>query len=95
MDSFCPQDMMLGKYPVAVNGKGVKEIHGMCTGGQYVGIATGAGPTVVDAQRAAYEVADTVRWPSNVMYRTDIGDRLHDELETLQRWGYANGMKFS
>jgi phosphoribosylamine--glycine ligase len=48
-----------------------------CTG--YVGVATGAGPTVAQACEAAYRRARQVVVP-NLRYRTDIGERvrLHD-----------------
>ena len=58
-----------------------------CTG--FVGVATGAGPTVQSACNAAYRVARQVVVP-NLRYRTDIGQRvsMHD-LERLRQLGYA------
>ena len=40
-------------------------------------VVTGTGPTIVDAQRAAYARAERILIP-NVRYRRDIGDRLAD-----------------
>lgn len=83
-----------GMEPVVVEG----ELHhqgALVTAGNYVCIATGRGETVSDAANAAYWVADSVRWPSNVMYRTDIGKKLEGELVGLQEVGYALNMKYS
>ena len=64
------------------------------TAGNYVAVVTGSGSDVKSAHGAAYAVADALTWPSNVMYRTDIGDRLAKELPILHKLGYAVGMEF-
>jgi hypothetical protein len=54
----------------------------------YVMVATGAGPTVPAAQRAAYALARRVHVP-NVRYRTDIGERfVREDEEALARLGW-------
>lgn len=65
-----------------------------CTAGEYVAIATGTGPTVCDARTAAYDLAWAIDWPSNRMFRTDIGKRLEEGLPALQKHGFAAGMKY-
>jgi len=87
------QQVMDGPYPFVANGK-VQQTRGIVTAGNYVCIATGTATSVSRAAKRAYEVADEVRWPSNVMYRTDIGNRLEEELPLLQRHGYCEGMKY-
>ena len=57
-------------------------------------VARGLGPTVEGAQEACYDLAWSIDWPSNRMFRTDIGCRLEDTLRELQRHGYAKGMKY-
>jgi phosphoribosylamine--glycine ligase len=64
------------------------------TAGTYVAVVTGAGKTVSEAQDKAYEVAWGLKWPSNIAFRTDIGDRLKAELPKLHKLGYAQGMEF-
>ena len=54
----------------------------------YVGVATGVGATVGQANAEALRVARGVVVP-NLRYRTDIGDRVsHGDLALLQRWGW-------
>jgi phosphoribosylamine-glycine ligase len=64
------------------------------TAGTYVAVVTGSGQTVEAARAAAYEVAWDIKWPSNVLFRTDIGKRLEDQLEELHKHGFAEGMKY-
>jgi phosphoribosylamine--glycine ligase len=87
------QQVMRAKAPIVVEGK-ERNIDGPATAGCYVMIVGGHGRTVRSAQDDVYEVANEIRWPGNVMYRTDIGDRLQRELEILQGFGFAGGMKY-
>lgn len=64
------------------------------TAGVYNLIATGSGETVEAARLAAYEVVDGIRWPSNVMARTDIGKRLKKQLPLLHKHGFAKGLYY-
>jgi phosphoribosylamine--glycine ligase len=89
LNQFHFQMVREGKYPT-VEGKE----EGLLTAGNYLMIVTGTGNTVREAQEKAYNAAWKVKIPSNVMFRTDIGDRLRDDLPTLHRLGYARGMDF-
>jgi phosphoribosylamine---glycine ligase len=64
------------------------------TAGTYVMVVTGSGRTVEAASKAAYEIAWEIKWPSNVLFRTDIGKRLEKELPELQKHGFAEGMTY-
>jgi len=64
------------------------------TAGVYVMVVTGSGRTVMGAMKAAYGRVWGVKWPSNIMFRTDIGRRLEAELPELQRHGFAVGMNY-
>lgn len=87
------QQAQAGKAPL-LHGENVKQTQMMLTAGTYVCVATGRGPTVKAAQKAAYATAWGITWPSNVMMRTDIGDRLKDDLMELHRLGYCKGLKY-
>lgn len=84
---------MISNAPMMVGGK-VKDVPTICTAGDYVAVATGLGETVCEAQAAAYETAWALDWPSNRMFRTDIGCRLEQGLKALQAHGYAKGMTY-
>lgn len=79
--------------PVMAAGKVVtRETY--CTAADYVCIATGTGPTVEAARESCYDLAWSIDWPSNRMFRTDIGKRLEEGLPILQKHGYATGMEY-
>jgi phosphoribosylamine---glycine ligase len=67
---------------------------GILTAGNYPVVVSGSGGSVSKAKRNAYAVVEEIRWPSNLMYRLDIGDRLKDELPLLQKHGFATGMEW-
>jgi phosphoribosylamine--glycine ligase len=53
----------------------------------YVMVVTGAGSTMDDARREAYNRVKNIIIP-NMFYRTDIGERWHRDGDLLQTWGY-------
>jgi phosphoribosylamine-glycine ligase len=83
------QDAMEGDY---ITLKGKKR--GVLSAGCYIMVVTGTGETVSAASRAAYKVAWQVRMPSNLMFRTDIGDRLRKDLPRLHKLGYAREVDY-
>lgn len=72
----------------------VKQKGGILTAGNYPVVVTGSGKRVSVAQDKCYAVVKEISWPSNLMYRTDIGNRLKKELPLLQRNGFALGMYY-
>jgi len=87
------QQMQSGKASKVVAGK-VKNLESELTAGTYVMVVSGSGGTVERASEEAYEVAWQIKWPGNLMMRTDIGKRLESELPKLQRFGFAEGMRY-
>ncbi len=80
-DALHPCLVMLGK-------------EGIETAGNYPWVVTGTGETVSAAEKSAQDVCWEIKWPSNIMFRTDIGARLEEELLELQKHGFAEGMKY-
>lgn len=89
------QEVARGLEPVIYDNGELHHHSTLVTAGNYVAIACGSGDTVQEAQMKAYEVAWATKWPSNRMFRTDIGKKLAGELEVLQSLGYAKGMKYA
>lgn len=87
------QEVMEGKSSLLTGGK-VKQVRMMQTAGDYVMIVSGVGKTVKESSEAAYKVAWEITWPSNVMFRTDIGKRLEKDLPALQKHGFAEGLTY-
>jgi phosphoribosylamine--glycine ligase len=87
------QQVMQGLSPMVVDGK-VKDVDSLLTAGPYVMIVGGHGKTVRFAQDDVYELAGEIKWPGNLMYRTDIGNRLEKELPLVQKFGFADGLRY-
>jgi phosphoribosylamine---glycine ligase len=87
------QQVMDDEIPVVV-GKHLKMSRGMVSAGQYVCVVSGCGPSVIAAHMAANAAAEAVKWPSNILRRTDIGKRLKNQLPVLQSFGFAEGMRY-
>ena len=75
-------------------GKAIVDVPMYVSAGSYVLVATGTGPTVETAREDVYGLCDEICWPPHRIYRTDIGCRLEDDLPKLQKFGYAEGMKY-
>lgn len=86
-------DVMRDIAPLDVGGE-VEDVETYCTAGNYILVGVGLGKSVVKAQEAAYGVMWDIDLPSNRMFRTDIGDRLEDDLVKLKAKGYCEDIKF-
>ncbi len=84
-------DMMEGIAP----GASLKDEEQPVTSGFFIAVVDGVGSTVAEARGDAYKTAGKFKeMPTNVMYRTDIGKRLKEQLPLLQKWGYAKGLHY-
>jgi phosphoribosylamine--glycine ligase len=81
--------VMAGSYPTASGDK-----KGILTAGNDPLIVTGNGRRVRTAKKHAYGAISSIDIPSNLLYRTDIGDRLEEDLPKLHKHGYAKDMEF-
>jgi phosphoribosylamine---glycine ligase len=86
------QQAMIGRVPMLV-GDQIEDTSMICTAGNYPMVVTGTGRTIKEARDAAYEVAWGLKIPSNLMFRTDIGEGLEAQVKLLQKHGYLEGMK--
>lgn len=64
------------------------------TAGNYIMVVSGTGETVSEAQTSVYRTIADIHLPSNLGYRTDIGDRLKLDLKKLHENGFAKGMVY-
>ncbi len=88
-----PCEMMQGEAPHEEGGK-ILSRPCLVTAGDYVLVASGTGPNVNAAKKAAYGVLKQLSLPNSPMYRTDISNRLKKQLPELQAMGYATGMMY-
>lgn len=64
------------------------------TAGECVCTISGNGSTVSAAKKAAYRNLKKIELPNSPMYRTDIGDRLAEQLPALQKQGWCLDWEF-
>jgi phosphoribosylamine--glycine ligase len=83
-----PCEMMMGKAPCLVDGK-VVTTEMYVSAGDYLMVSTGTGKTVKEAKERSYKALKSISVPNSPMYRTDIGDRLEEELPKLHAMGFA------
>jgi len=88
-----PQWVMVANAPHMEEGK-IVDGPTLCTAGHIPFTVTGIGDTVEEARTAAYRRAWAINWPSNRMFRTDVGCRLESGLLELQAHGFAKGMRY-
>jgi len=82
-----------GKAPSMENSKIKLDVPMYVTAGDYVLTVTGTGKTVEESKDKAYKLVDKkVEIPNSIMYRTDIGCRLEEQLPQLQKNGFATNM---
>lgn len=88
-----PAELMHGICP-AMEGEEVVDKKLMVSAGDYLLICSGCGNTIQGAKDDAYKAVESVSVPNNLLYRTDIGDRLKKELPGLNDAGFAAGWEY-
>jgi phosphoribosylamine-glycine ligase len=67
----------------------------LVTSGSYVCTVSSKGKTVKDAKTKVYDVIKKkIEIPNSIMYRTDIGHRLEDQLDDLHTLGYCSDVEY-
>ena len=90
---YHPGEVQAGEAPHIVRGK-IENEKCLVTAGSYVMVCTGTGETVKESAEAAYKALGEILIPGGSMYRTDIGKRLKKQLAKIQRFGFAEGLKY-
>lgn len=83
--------VMKGKGPKMEGGK-VVDGPIYLTAGEYILVATALGKTITSAQSKVYHTLDGIHLP-NMIYRTDIGDKVELALPRLRKFGYLQDMR--
>jgi len=85
----------LGTAPEMGGDKIKMDVPMYVTAGQYVCTVSGTGKTVESAKCRAYDtIKDKIHIPNSIMYRTDIGCRLEEQLDELHDNGYCLDMVY-
>ena len=88
-------EVMWGKAPCMVDDKVKMNVPMYVTAGDYVCTVSGTGPTVNKARKDCYNtIKEKIEIPNSIMYRTDIGKRLEEQLPMLHDMGYCKDLKY-
>ncbi len=87
-----PQSVKMAKLP-DMDGEKVIERNIWATAGDYLFVATGTGKNITQAKKRVYSTIEEISVPNSI-YRTDIGDRLEDQLLELHKHGYATDIEY-
>lgn len=88
-DDVHPVQMMSGKAPY-MDGEEISEKTMLVTSGDYILIVTAQGQSVSGAKRSVYSKIKKLEIPNSIMYRTDIGSKLKEQIPLLQEVGLAS-----
>lgn len=93
--NFHMSEVQWGKAPAMVGDKIKLDVPMFVTAGDYIMTVTGTGKTVSDAKDKAYKnIKDKVEIPNSIMYRTDIGCRLENQLTELHKLGFSKDLEW-
>jgi len=81
-------EVMMGVAPT-MDGNKIVDAEIPVSAGDYVAVFSGCADSVSKAVKKAYKNIGKVSMPNSPFYRTDIGERLKDELPQLQEHGYC------
>lgn len=88
-------EVQWGKAPSMVDGAVKLNTPMYVTAGDYVMTVSGTGETVEEAKKKAYgNIKKKVEIPNSVMYRTDVGDRLEEQLPELHSMGFCKDVEY-
>ena len=88
-------EVQMGKGPTFEDGKLKFNQQMLVTAGELVCTVSGTGPTVSAASEKAYKnIKNKIEVPNSIMYRTDIGCRLEDQLPQLNKMGFCKDMSY-
>jgi len=85
---IAPCFLMQGEAPV-FDGEKIENKKVFVSADNYLLVAHGVAPTLSKAKDRAYKTLESVQLCNSPLYRTDISDRLKEELPILQSHGYA------
>lgn len=84
-----------GKAPSMEKGKVVLNTPTYVTAGDEVLVVSSTGETVKQARDKCYEtIKKKIEIPNSIMYRTDIGCRLEEQLPRLHKLGYCMNLEY-